>query len=320
MVKRFFADYLNFTRKERIGIITILILLIIFLILPFFYSYFISQTKYDHQQFQKEIVSLNLKQQDSAGNYVKRNYEEDNYQNYNQPSEKKYYGNQPKGELFYFDPNTLSVAGWTKLGIKEKTATTIQKYIAKGGRFNKPEDIAKIWGLHKDEVNRLMPYVKIEARPTSNFSTVKTAETYKPYEKPKYSVASVNINEADTAAFIALPGIGNKLAARITAFRDKLGGFYKVEQVAETYGLPDSIFQKIKDKLVFTNVKIKQLNINEATLDQLKTHPYIRYHIANAMVQYRTQHGSFALVSDIKNIMLITDEIFNKVAPYLTIK
>jgi DNA uptake protein ComE-like DNA-binding protein len=36
------------------------------------------------------------------------------------------------------------------------------------------------------------------------------------------------------------------------------------------------------------------------------------------MVQYRTQHGNFSSVSDIKKIMLITDEIFIKAAPYLT--
>ena len=320
MVKRFFADYLNFTRKERIGIITILMLLIIFLILPFFYSYFISQPKYDHQQFEKEIVSLNLKQQDSTGNYVKRNFDEDNYQNYNQPSEKNYYNKQPKGELFYFDPNTLSVDGWKKLGIREKTATSIQKYIAKGGRFYKPEDIAKIWGLHEDEVNRLTPYVRVEANTTANYNKYKTAETYKPYEKPKYSMASVNINDADTSAFIALPGIGNKLAARIIAFRDKLGGFYKVDQVAETYGLPDSTFQKIKDKLIISNSPVKKININKATVEELKIHPYIRYNIANAILQYRAQHGEFTAIDDLKKIMVITEEMYNKMAPYISIK
>ena len=56
----------------------------------------------------------------------------------------------------------------------------------------------------------------------------------------------VNINTADTSAFIALPGIGNKLALRIVNFRDKLGGFYSIDQIGETYGLPDSVFRKIK--------------------------------------------------------------------------
>ena len=116
------------------------------------------------------------------------------------------------------------------------------------------------------------------------------------------------------------PGIGSKLANRIITFREKLGGFYKVEQVAETFALPDSTFQKIKDKLIITNNEVKKLNINTAGLDELKIHPYIMYIIANAIVQYRNQHGNFSAISDIKKIMIITDDIYIKLSPYLTVK
>ena len=95
---------------------------------------------------------------------------------------------------------------------------------------------------------------------------------------------------------------------------------FRSEQLAETYGLPDSTFQKIKGRLVIGSANVKRLNINTATIDDLKAHPYLRYNIANAIVQYRTQHGNFSAVSDIKKIMMITDEIFDKAAPYLLVK
>lgn len=145
-------------------------------------------------------------------------------------------------------------------------------------------------------------------------------EEYKPFERKRSELKPFDINTADTSAFIALPGIGNKLANRIISFREKLGGFYKIEQVAETYGLQDSVFQKIKSKLLATNPVLKQLDINTAGPDELKQHPYIRYILANAIVQYRTQHGNFNSVSDIKRIQIVTDEIFDKLAPYLTVK
>lgn len=320
MLKRSVSDFLNFSFKERLGIISIFLLIIFFLLLPFFYHYFIARPQYDHSKFEKEIATLNIKQQDSTGNFTKRDFDENNYQNYNQPSAKNYYSKQTKGELFYFDPNTLSVDDWIRLGIREKTANTIHNYTTKGGRFYKPEDIAKIWGLHEDEVKRLLPYVRIEANPAVGYSKYPDSEKSKNYEKPKYTIANVDVNNADTSAFIALPGIGSKLANRIINFREKLGGFYKVEQVAETFGLPDSTFQKIKDKLTITNAEVKTFNINTATMDELKTHPYLRYNIANAIVQYRLQHGSFSDVSDIKKIMMITDDIYYKAAPYLTVK
>jgi competence protein ComEA len=107
------------------------------------------------------------------------------------------------------------------------------------------------------------------------------------------------------------------LAARIVNFRDKLGGFYSIEQVGETFGLPDSTFQKIKPLLQLKNSSIRKININTATVDELKAHPYIKYSIANPIVAYRTQHGPFSNIEDIKKVMVVTNEIYNKIAPYL---
>ena len=311
-------EYLSFTRKERIGIIAVVIIMMVYPTIPILYAIFHKPQPVDHAAFEKEIAELNVKEQDSSSAYSKKSYDDAGYLHY-QPSEKKYYDKPIRGELFYFDPNTLPVEGWKKLGVREKTANTIQNYISKGGRFYKPEDISKIWGLHEDEVKRLLPYVRMELKPATDYNKYPDREKAKTYEKPTYTIAPCDVNNSDTAAFIALPGIGSKLAARIVAFREKLGGFYKIDQLAETYGLPDSTFQKIKSRLVITGSNIKKLNINTATVDVLKTHPYLRYNIANAIVQYRTQHGSFSSVNDIKKIMVVTEEIYNKVAPYLTI-
>ena len=117
-----------------------------------------------------------------------------------------------------------------------------------------------------------------------------------------------------------MPGIGSKLSQRIIAFRNKLGGFYSVNQVGETYLLPDSTFQKIKSRLIIGSSHVKQININAASIDEMKAHPYLRYNLANAIFQYRQQHGNFNSVEEIKKIMLVTEDIFNKVAPYLTVQ
>lgn len=315
--RKFIAEYLSFTRKERIGIITLMVLITLLTILPFFFSYFLPGKKYDHRQFEKEIAALKIKQSNDDSGRANKS-DETNYQNFYQPSEKNYYSKQSKGELFYFDPNTLPVDGWKRLGVKEKTANTIQNYILKGGRFSKPEDIGKIWGLHEDEVSRLLPYVRIMQK--DKYIPNEKKEYTKLPERSGYVKTVIDINTADTSALIALPGIGSKLASRIIAFRDKLGGFYKVEQVAETYALPDSTFQKIKDRLVIVNPAVKQININTATPEELKAHPYIRYAIANALVQYRTQHGNFTSVSELKNIMIITGEVYSKLEPYVSIR
>jgi competence ComEA-like helix-hairpin-helix protein len=101
-------------------------------------------------------------------------------------------------------------------------------------------------------------------------------------------------------------------------FRDKLGGFYSVDQVRETYGLPDSTFQKIKTSMQLGG-SVKKLNINTATKDELKTHPYIKWNLANAIVEYRNQHGGFKSLDDLKNIAIIDEATFERIAHYLSL-
>lgn len=315
--KKYLPEYLSFTRKERWGILVIVVLIIFFTTLPFLLPFFIKSKPLNTNSFEKDIARLNVKE-DTGKTFTKRKFNEDNYTDYPEPGGR--YNQSPKGQLFYFDPNSLSEEGWIKLGIREKTASTIHNYISKGGRFYKPEDISKIWGLHEDEVKRLLPYVRIEGKPASDYDKYPDREDPRTYTKRTYNIIPCDVNSDDTAAFIALPGIGSKLAARIVAFREKLGGFYKIEQVAETYGLPDSTFQKIKSRLVMGVRDVKKLDINKASVDELKAHPYIRYQLANAIVQYRTQHGSFAATQDIKKILLVTDDLYGKISPYITIK
>lgn len=245
----------------------------------------------------------------------------DNNNNYQYDRRVSYKNTGSKEELFYFDPNSLSVEGWKKLGLRDKTINTIRNYLSKGGKFNKPEDLKKIYGLFPDEYERIAAYIRIDN--TNN--SISKEDEFQPTVnntasniKPKYSV--IDINTADTTAYISLPGIGSKLAARIVNFRDKLGGFYSINQVAETFGLPDSTFQRIRPFLKLENDVLKKININTATVDELKAHPYIRYSIANPIIAYRNEHGPFSKPEDLKRVMAVTEEAYNKVSPYLTIK
>ncbi len=78
----------------------------------------------------------------------------------------------------------------------------------------------------------------------------------------------------------------------------------------------DSVYQKIKPMLQVSGA-VKQFNINTASAEEMKMHPYIKYHLANALVEYRKQHGNYQSLDEIKKIMIMTDEIYLKLAPYL---
>jgi competence protein ComEA len=243
----------------------------------------------------------------------------------NQPGTRARFQPHPRSEStkiaapnrFIFDPNTASTSTWQQLGVKDKTIGTIQKYLAKGGHFYKPDDLKKVYGLRQDEVESLIPYARIEQQTAVAATKQTTAVSY--YNNRQVKFLPIDINLADTSAYKSLPGIGSKLAARIVNFRSKLGGFYSVQQVGETFGLPDSTFQKIKYLLIISGTLIQKRNINTATAEELRM-PYISYNLANAIVQFRLQHGNFSSVTDLKKIQLVDDVLFEKIAPYLAIE
>jgi competence ComEA-like helix-hairpin-helix protein len=127
----------------------------------------------------------------------------------------------------------------------------------------------------------------------------------------------VEINSADTSELIALPGIGSKLAARIVLFREKLGGFCSVRQVGEVYGLQDSVFQKLVAYLRCDSQKIKKIDINNATKEQLAAHPYIRWKMADAIITYRNEHVSFMTANELQKIEVIDEEACRRLLPYI---
>jgi competence protein ComEA len=61
--------------------------------------------------------------------------------------------------------------------------------------------------------------------------------------------AMVNINTATAAEFEALPGIGSKMAQRIVEYREKNGGFKKLEDLMNVKGIGEKNFLKLKGQL-----------------------------------------------------------------------
>ena len=263
-----------------------------------------------------------IKVQDSSADDYQKN-DNDNAYVYQYDKRKSSYNENDiiKGELFYFDPNTVTESEWKKLGLRDKTIKTIENYRSKGGSFYKSEDLQRIYGLHDDEYERLKPYIKIESHiPNEESISSKPKNEIQPAKTYTARYSIIDVNTADTTAFISLPGIGSKLAARIITFREKLGGFYSIEQIGETYGLPDSTFQKIKQYLKLDNPSVKKININTASVEEMKAHPYIKYNLADPIVSYRNEHGSFSKIEDIKKVMVVTDEIYKKIEPYLSLQ
>ncbi len=289
-MRSFLRQFMLYSRQERRAVVTLVILIVLVLISPRVYHFYFQkdQTNYQDSASDKSLIALqNLSDEDSTIQ--------------NKDSVKR---SGLGTELFNFDPNTISISDWQRLGLTEKQADVIEKYRSKGGKFRSPDDLRKIFVISDEMKDRLVPYVKINNNGLSNKKNAK-------------SFYSIEINTADSAAFEALYGIGPSLSGRIVRFRRLLGGFDRVEQVGETYGVSDSTFQQIKPHLRVDPALVTKIDINTAEYETLRKHPYIHTKIAKAIIKYREMNGKFENLEQVRGLKPITDELFVKISPYL---
>ncbi len=215
---------------------------------------------------------------------------------------------------FDFDPNTASLETLLKLGFRENQAKTLINYRKKGGRFHTKADLKKIYGIGDALFDRLEPHVQIQTqeqsteKPWTSSTTLKSMMPVLP--------APIDINQAAEDQWQTLRGIGPAYAKRIIGYREKLGGFNSIDQVATTYGLPDSTFREIKPFLKPSPI-YRKLAVNFATVDELRAHPYLSYKVAQLIINYRTHHGAFHSVDDLAKIRALPPDLITKLEPYL---
>lgn len=226
--------------------------------------------------------------------------------------------------IFPFDPNMASETDWREMGITKRTARTIRNYLKKGGRFRQPADLAKIWGMRQTDIERLMPFVRINGRgnqigtygkPHAD-GTLTDRTSFKSKEK-----SLLDINRSDSSAWESLPGIGPGYARRIVRYRERLGGFLRVEQVAETFQLPDSVYQRIRPLLAPTRSDdIRTININQVSTDTLGRHPYCGFPMARLIIRFREQHGPYKRVDELLQIQRVDSVWWSRIRPYLRVE
>lgn len=216
--------------------------------------------------------------------------------------------------LFAFDPNTASQQDFIQLGLSEIVANRIVNYRSKGGQFRHKGDFGKIYGMDSSTFRRLIPYLKIAPAVTATHKRVDSVRT------TKRVVEKFDINKADTSQLKSVFGIGTVRAERIVKYRDKLGGFHSLRQLNEVYGLDSVVVSRLVARtFIDDNFEIKRIALNTATEKELAAHPYLNTKNARAIAAYRFQHGKFQNVEELQKIATLTDEIFQKIKPYLSL-
>ena len=127
-----------------------------------------------------------------------------------------------------------------------------------------------------------------------------------------------NLNTADSLDLIQLYNIGPTFARRIVRYRALLGGYVDKQQLWEIHGMDSVRYNDIAPHLYANPADIQLIDLNSATIDQLKRHPYLDYYQAKAIVQWRDAAGPYLNIEDILKIPIIDNQSYTHIAPYLT--
>lgn len=209
--------------------------------------------------------------------------------------------NPVRPELAPFDPNTLDSVSWLEMGMKPYQVKSIRRFIRRGGRFAKPEDLRKMWVLDSVVVKQLLPYVVLDSLPA----------------EPKELLVRININRADSADLVQIKGLGGVYARRIIQHRRKLRGFVNLSQLLEVYGVDSARYEAWIPFMECNPKEVKKLDINQATVDELGRHPYIGYKLAKEWVDFRSHVRPFRNLGELNELGLMDADKMAKIAPYL---
>ena len=317
-MNNFFRNYFSFNRRERKGLIILSAVVVSLLLWLFAARLFTPEFTTDLTVFEKEIDHFdslkNITMTDSVN--ADEHFEDDHKFPVSLSN--------PVPERFYFDPNDLPEADWKRLGFSDKQIRTIKNYESKGGRFRKKEDVRKMYCISTEIYTSLEPYIRISQNnkvDSTGFAfnkntNEKRRDTIYPKRKPLY----FELNSADTTDLNKLKGIGSTFAKRIVNYRYSLGGFVNKEQLLEVYGFDREKLDLVTENIFVDSLLIEKMNINTASFDALRKHPYIKYNLAKVIVNYREQHGAYKSLADLRKLAIITDEVYRKISHYLDVK
>ena len=254
-------------------------------------------------------------------------------------------GLSEKIKLNEFDPNTADSQTFVSLGIKSFIVKNIIKYRNKGGVFRKPEDFSKIYGLDKSTFEALSPYIYIG----SKGSNVKETNDENKYKLKNDSVIqslkitesgtditpeilittietetnlksfSFELNSADTSDLQLLKGVGSVTASMITRYGGQLGGYHDVSQLSEIKGLYPNVLAGLQKSLTVNPMLIKKLNVNKASLEKLKAHPYLDFYQAKVIINLRSSRKGIKDLNELLEFKEFNKDNLEKLKWYLEI-
>lgn len=305
MNMKWIRELFSFSRKERNGIIGLLLIIFISIVIGKLIPRFIT---FDTTNFSKWEAEVNT---------------------YLANTKKQI----PESRVLHpvtFNPNEVDSGRLVNMGVPLKVVANWVKYLEKGGKFREKAGVKKIFGMTAELFAQLDSFMVIPAETITevkvagrNSSGVKeyhgfsrdTAfrQTFSKREKERVMVQE--LNGTDSLHLLEIPGIGPVFASRIICYRNLLGGYYAVAQLKEVYGMREENFAAVSSYLRVDQSTLKTFNVNFSTIQELGRHPYVGFRTARKILRLRDKMGRFSSADDLSSV--VAADSLKRLIPYM---
>jgi hypothetical protein len=131
------------------------------------------------------------------------------------------------------------------------------------------------------------------------------------------AVQPIELNRADSADLLPLPGIGPVYASRIVRYRNLLGGFVSHDQLKEVYGLPPATVEMLRQRTMIDTSLVRKIFLDSITFRELLRHPYFQLKVVRDLMEFRDLMGPIRSTETLKINNIVPDSVVLKIIPYL---
>ncbi len=215
-------------------------------------------------------------------------------------------------ELKPFAIDTASAACLAAAGFSPRQAEVIVRYREASGGTLSQEQFRKCYVVSDEMAEKLLPYIIFAERHDADAAPRDGTAGDEPNVR-----MPIEINTADSATLRSVYGIGERSVTEIIRYRELLGGYCSVEQLAELKCVTESNYEKILQQIYCDTCNISKIDINFASPKEIVRHPYVSAKALRKIVKQRKLKGGWSGIEEMTEDNIFTKEEAERLAPYL---
>ena len=231
--------------------------------------------------------------------------------------------------IYPFNPNFITDFKGYTLGMSPDEIDRLHAFRAQYKFVNSSKEFQKITLVPDSLLNAISPFFKFPewtqkgkiqfpVDTIQRFNGADKDDSYGPEQVHRIKVKDLNMATAQELKSIS--GIGDILSVRIVKFRERLGGFLIEDQLIDVYGLEPEVVQRVLERFKIINKPaIEKININTASADEISQLIYLKYSIAERIVEYRKINGTISSFDELTKIEDFPIDKIHRIELYLSL-